>query len=212
MGLTVHHTFQFHGSEKEAKDKLQSIRKRVSQLPVESVGPLVKLDWKNGTDDPDANIRWMKIQYIRSEQLDDHSWRDVYPEVGYGFTVLVGEGCEPMNIALTRMKGQAHEWEGSSFCKDQYASEFLKCHLLITAILDICKETGILKSVDDEGGFWEGRDLKVLSEAISGSTAMLKEFAEVLRKALPEGVELRAGVDSCENYVIVDQDRRQGRR
>ena len=212
MGLTVHHSFEFHGSEKQVKEKLEKIREKVTQLPVENVGPLVQLNWKNGTDDPDSEIRWMKIQYTRSEQVDEHSWRDVYPELGYGFTVVVGEGCEPMNIALTRMKGKPHEWEGRSFCKDQYASEFLKCHLLITAILDICQEAGILKSVEDEGQFWESRDLKVLSESINQSTAMLKEFAEVLKKVLPEGMEFVAGVDNCENYVVVNhKEQEEGR-
>ena len=131
------------------------------------------------------------------------------PEVGYGFVINVGAGCEPMNIALTRLKGESI-FKGKAFCKDQYAKDFIKCHLLIISILDICKDEGILKSVEDEGGYWDSRDLSVLAENINASTMVLEQFSKMLKQMAPPGVEIVSAVDKSKNYVCIDKREEKG--
>ena len=209
MGLTVHFDFEHEGSEKEASEKLKEIRDKIEKLPVEDVGPLVKLDWKQGTKDANEQIGWMKIQYTRSVRKSEGVWMDVYPEVGYGFVIDVGAGCEPMNIALTRLKGE-RIFKGRAFCKDQYAEDFIKCHLLIISILDICKEEGILKHVDDEGRFWESRDISILADNINASTMVLEQFSKMLKKMVPPGVEIVSAIDKSKNYVNIKESEKKG--
>ena len=205
MGLTVHFEFEYIGTEKEAKEKLKKVRKSVKELPVEEVGPLTRLKWKKEAREADEQKGWMKIQYTRSERRGDGRWEEVYPEIGYGFSIEIGEGCEPMNIALTRVKGE-RIFKGKAFCKDQYAEDFLKCHLLIISILDICNEEGILKKVIDEGDYYETRDISVLAENINTSTAVLQQFSEFLKKNAPPGVEVVCAIDKSKNYVNVKEE------
>ena len=209
MGLTVGFEFEFRGSEKDAREKLFYIRDKVKKLPVEDVGLLVTLDWKHGTKDVNEQIGWMKIQYTRSVRKSDGCWMSTRPEVGYGFVINVGAGCEPMNIALTRLKRESI-FKGKAFCKDQYAKDFIKCHLLIISILDICKDEGILKSVEDEGGYWDSRDLSVLAENINASTMVLEQFSKMLKQMAPPGVEIVSAVDKSKNYVCIDKREEKG--
>ena len=209
MGLTVHFKFEHAGSEKEVKGKLEEIREKVEKLPVQGIGPLVKLDWKKGNKSEDEQLGWMKIQYARNIRRDDGSWMDVYPEIGYGFTIDIGKGCEPMNIALTRVKGEK-VFKGRAFSKDQYAEDFIKCHLLIISVLDICKEEGILKKVEDEGGYWESRDISLLAENINASTAVLEHFSKLLKKMAPPGVEIVSEIDKSKNYVNIKESEKKG--
>ena len=59
-----------------------------------------------------------------------------------------------------------------SFCKTQYANDarlggwanFVKAHLSVVAVLDCAKLLGFEVDVQDEGAFWETRDLRVLAE------------------------------------------------
>ena len=37
---------------------------------------------------------------------------------------------------------------------------FLRCHVSIIAILDFAKQIGFEVKVNNEGGFWEKRDIK----------------------------------------------------
>jgi len=151
----------------------------------------------------------MKIQYTRSIRRDDGSWLDVYPETGYGFIIDIGEGCAPMNIALTRLKGE-RIFKGKAFCKDRYAEDFIKCHLLIISILDICKEEGILKNVDDEGGYWNTRDLSILAENINASTMVLAQFSKILKQMASPGVEIVSAIDKSKNYVNIKDLEKEG--
>ncbi|MGA2662237.1 MAG: hypothetical protein ABSH34_32555 [Verrucomicrobiota bacterium] len=119
-----------------------------------------------------------------------------------GFEADPGDGCETARIGLCRypatvstpkgpLKTKLPGWRWSSFCKTQYASNpdcggvenFLRCHLLVIAMLDKAKAAGCLGEVDDEGGFWENRDLRALvrevgewNEQIAAGVGRLKDL------------------------------------
>ena len=80
----------------------------------------------------------------------------------------------------------------SSFCKTQYANaprrggwdNFQRAHLSVCAILEHMREIGFTVHVDDEGGFWESRDLAALAKTIGQWDAMLAGLAGVLKDAV----------------------------
>ena len=116
MGVTIHFDFECSGSKVQVKDKLEAIRKRILPLPVFSVGEVKELRWDNGYEDPDPDIRWAKIQYTTYKKVAPNREQAVFPQTGFIFTVLIGEGCEPVNIGLVRFKG-SQRWSGGAFCK-----------------------------------------------------------------------------------------------
>ena len=95
-----------------------------------------------------------------------------------------------MRWQTRRIRTRLSGWCWGSFCKTQYASNpecggvanFLRCHLSVIRMLDHAKELGILRSVSDEGDFWEKRNIEDLSrevgqwnEAIAGWLGQLKD-------------------------------------
>ncbi len=119
------------------------------------------------------------------------------------FRTWPGEGCEEANFGLARYKryiyfrgqkvlsGLGTGWHWVSFCKTQYANEkgllnFLRCHTLVVAMLDCAKELGIMKSVDDEGKYWEKRDMKDLAEEVGRWDELIAGFSAMLGKAVGE--------------------------
>jgi len=72
-------------------------------------------------------------------------------------------------------------------------------------MLDLCSEAGILKSVRDEGGYWEGRDLDELARNINASTDMIRAAAAGFRKLMEgRGFEVDAPIEQSANYLRVD--------
>lgn len=120
-----------------------------------------------------------------------------------GFSAWPGDGCEAANFGLGRypetitvdgrkiptgLKG----WRGSSFCKTQYASDpesggvanFVKCHLQVVAALDAAKSMNLLESVDDEGGYWEKRDVQALANEVGEWNQMIAAFGGAISDAV----------------------------
>ena len=113
--------------------------------------------------------------------------RSVLPEHIVGFSTWPGEGCEEANVGMCRFpkttiiqnkwSGKNHrlpvgdgKWSWGSFCKTQYANSpecggnenYLRYHLSVIAMLDAAKNLGFAVECNDEGGYWEKRDLKSL--------------------------------------------------
>jgi len=124
--------------------------------------------------------------------------------------VDVGEGCEFFGVMLGRL-GRGRLWRGVQFTKTQYAVPFLDCHLAVVRMLDLCRRAGILKEVDDEGGYWEARSAEELARNLNASTRMIKAVASVLKRAAElNGFEHHAPIDEAENYLRVERE--NGRR
>ena len=143
--------------------------------------PVAVSDWKDGTN----------------------GW-DVLPEQVIGFRTYPGNGCEEANVGLSRFpkavsipnqrtgKNQrlsvadGGNWQWHSFCKTQYANEhglehFLRCHLSVVAMLDAAKKLGFMVTVNDEGGYWEKRDVQVLVREIGEWDRFIAGFGGTLK-------------------------------
>ena len=122
---------------------------------------------------------------------------------GFSLRVDVGEGCEHFTVTLGRL-GNGRLWRGARFTKTQYAEHFVDAHLAVVRMLDLCKEAGILKSVHDEGEFWETRDLAVLAKNINESTATIQAITGALRGPARKGLFIvDANIDRSANYMQV---------
>lgn len=84
-------------------------------------------------------------------------------------------------------KNKQKSW--SSFCKTQYANNpecggiknFLKCHLLVIKTLDKAKEIGFEVNVDDEGEYFEKRDIKALALEVGSWDTMIAAFGGLMK-------------------------------
>ena len=176
--------------------------------------------------DPDHPHRWLLIQaaaYVDHPKHEHYSYR-VMPTHIIAFSIWPGEGCENANFGLCRypasievqdpvMRWQRQKiptrlsgWCWSSFSKTQYASNpecggianFLRCHLSVVRMLDHAKELGILKSVSDEGEFWEQRNIEALSREVGQSNEMIAGLAGELKDKL--GDKVLAAITRFSNF------------
>jgi len=159
--------------------------------------------------DKESPLRWLLIQADATLKLDEHSWLGVPPTRIIAFGTWPGEGCEAANFGLCQypatveyqgkqIRTEMAGWRWSSFCKTQYASDpkcggvenFLRCHLLVVAMLDHAKSLGCLTEVNDEGKFWENRDVEALVKEIGSWNQMIAAFGGKLKDVLGGGVEM----------------------
>lgn len=193
MGLEIHWDFAFKGTWQEAKATLERIRFQAKNLPLAELGEVrpIPHDYNNCAEID----RWAAIHYQERRSLSgkcpNHPAEDgrkakcycsihVNPVEGYYFSAWPGEGCESMEIGLARYR-RGRVWKGSAFCKTQYSEDFFQAHQLVIALLDICKAEGILKSVDDDGDYWQTRDLGKLAVAIGEYTALVSGISRQLQ-------------------------------
>lgn len=202
MGLTIHWSLQGPETRIEATAIIERLRQRAMDLPFESVGDIVYFKGEQAqfeNDPKDSEHRWLKIQSRETIWSKDGriGWDCPAREL-VGFQINVAPGSEWMELLLAtypktiliedertrrpkRLRTNLHGWCGDGFCKTQYASRpdcggvanFLRAHLSVCRLLDRAKELEILKSVSDEGGFFEKRDVPALVNEIADWNAFL---------------------------------------
>ncbi len=175
-------------------------------------------------------LRWLLIQAEDDVEIVSQrrviggqpcqSYQRVQPLRIIGFKAWPGEGCEQSNFGLCKfpavveteggaVRTKLSGWRWSSFCKTQYASDpncggvpnFLQCHLTVIAMLDKAKELGCLAEVNDEGDFWQKRDLKALVQEIGSWNEMIAAFGGRLKDLVGEGpVAVEAPITQYRNF------------
>ncbi|MFH1549992.1 MAG: hypothetical protein ABIH04_05475 [Planctomycetota bacterium] len=127
---------------------------------------------------------------------------------GVVLRVNVGEGSESFSVMLGRL-GKGRLWRGKGFTKTQYATHFTRCHMAVIQMLDLCEKAGILKSVRDEGEFWEKRDMEVLAKNINLSTETIRAITSAMKEpAEAAGFTVEAPVEKSANYMKVHKSKR----
>ena len=102
---------------------------------------------------------------------------------GYVLHTWWGEGCEPTNIGLVHRGRNGKVWRGSSFTKTQWAVDFVKAHVAVCALLKFIQQTGLLKSVYDEGHYWEDEDFTKLLDNFELNNKGIAAICTMLQKA-----------------------------
>lgn len=222
MGLKIGYWFEFRGSKPELVGKIQELKARFQELPVTSVGDIVEIEHAHTTFDTNRGEKRPYLEALLgnsmaladfSTSMSKRAFTDRVERVnetgnGLALTVDVGEGCEYFQILLGRF-GEGETWYGGCTTKTQYAEHFIPCHLTVIAMLDLCKETGILKKATDDGEYWETRDLNVLGKNMNISTDRIRAIVAALKNS-KEGRVLHAPIEQSANYVRMEED--TGRR
>ena len=195
MGLTIHYTLQAPptATRDELTAHLESAREFAKLLPLESVSEIDHFSEEDFNGDDEDEWHWAKIQASIYHSFDDEHYHSIEPLEAYIFRTVVGAGCEYANFGFARypeavvLEGKTVHtkisgWRWSSFCKTQYAnqygvSHFYRCHLSIVAMLDYFKSLGVVKSVTDEGGYYDQRDLKKLRAELEKYDALIAAMA-----------------------------------
>jgi hypothetical protein len=151
MGLTIHYGLQMSGNDPAlALKQVERLRRRALALPFEAVG---EIKHRVGAECLAEHDRLHRFAIRGTDELAARV------EEIIGFSVEPGEGCESAEFGLRRLGG-VYDWQ--AYCKTAYATggglNFLRCHLAVIAMLDHAQELGLLRWVDDEGGYWERRD------------------------------------------------------
>src|ERR1017187_6094371 len=185
MGLTIHYHLKHAGTDKTARSLIEQLHQAAQDLPFKELQAVVDLKGeacefaKRECEDP---LCWLLTQARGSLKIGEHTWLDVPPSRVIAFETCPGEGCEVANFGLCQYPATIESqgkslptnlsgWRWASYCKTQYASDpecggienFLRCHLLVVALLDKAKAMGFLDEVHDEGKFWETRDVICVS-------------------------------------------------
>jgi hypothetical protein len=176
--------------------------------------------------DRDHPNRWLLIQAgerVADPDYDGHS-HSITPTHVIAFSTWPGHGCEEANVGLCRypaflevsnpirpgLKRKISTglggWCWGSFCKTQYSSNpkcggvanFLRCHLTVIRMLDHAEELGILKSVNDEGGFWEKRDVPALACEVGEWNTMIAQQVGQFKDLF--GSEFQAAITQFPNF------------
>jgi len=202
MGLTIQYQVSLPAySPIRVRKQVEILRQKCLDLPFEKVLDLKEFKGKdcNYENYPrNSDLRWFLAMAAHADKIPTHV---------IGFDVLVGKGCESLDLAFTKETGKG--WTASGFCKTQYASNpdcggivnFLKCHLLVIKVMDIAKELGFKVYVYDEGNYWEKRDPKVLAEEVGEWNTMIASFAGALTDALDKkGDKVKSEIAKYPNY------------
>lgn len=212
MGLTIHYQLAAPDMDRaHAQQIVQRLRYKARDLSFYQVGAIIEYTGADPTsrqaqgDHPDD---WLFYESRRTIVIDDYRLR-VPPEHAIAFSTMPAAGSEPayfglatypQTIALHDRVGRRPTgltgWSWKSFCKTQFASHpdlgglenFLRGHLALVQLLDHASHLGILRSVDDEGGYWDQRDLAALAGKVGDWNTMMAGCAERLKAAFGEDI------------------------
>lgn len=151
MGLTVHWQLSFEGSRQSVTDILDTLSERIDSTSRsgEMAKPLYIRDGRCSESVSEETLNW--IMFLAEKNRGDVP---LHPEEMFIVSGDPGEGSESANFFLARYAGE-EKWEGSGFCKTQYAEQFVESHLLLIKWLDVLRNEGVETEVYDEGDYWE---------------------------------------------------------
>lgn len=232
MGLTIHYNIEFTGTAKQLQAKLEKIRQACMDLPFEQVGEKVKtvkitqkiIDAWNGLQDKytypyntDENLEnrdkemeklgvttWQMIESEKMGTQIGEIREKAKPTTVVSLYLWPGKGCESTELNFYKKDGK---FVCDSFCKTQYAEHFVQCHLLVIQLLDMLKTEGFtMVDIDDEGEYWETKDISVLAKNINESTALISSVLGGLQSKIKGKTEMtiEAPIEKCQNYMKVE--------
>ena len=203
MGLTIHYKLstQRPWSAEKVREWLEIMADYARLIGCASVGAVVPAH-----QEMEVTKRFHKVGRNYSAR-----YIPIHAEEGWVLIIDVGEGCQPLALALCKYPSEwvcqhghsmrrwypthiSGEWQFGWFCKTQFAGKhgpahFVRCHKSVVSLLDFCRKAGLDVAVQDEAGYWEKRDEAELMRVVCTSEAMLAAFGGLLK----DKVETRPG-------------------
>lgn len=151
------------------------------------------------------------------------------PRRGWLVNIWPGEGCETAKLGLCQyprrilFRGEfvptsfKTGWQFGSFCKTQYAGEhgwenFLKCHRLVVSLLDFWRGLGVRVKVNDQGGYWETREVEKLRTELGGYDRLVAVMGGMFKDACGEGgggLSLASPIFDYKNFERLEHEGQQ---
>lgn len=207
MGLTIHFDLGLPAavSRAEAVERLRTLQAGAMSRQCDFVGPIFEThageslgDWPGDRREIEQCFRtWAWLQ-LDGAQPADSGEGELLPDA-VGFVVVTGKNCEPAMFGLAWVPPRDAEfnllaneppaWRWHYACKTQYASisgddHFVKCHTTLIALLDEAARLGFEVAVEDEGGFWETRDVDRLLASVQEMNRIVARFGGALHDAI----------------------------
>jgi hypothetical protein len=214
MGLTIHYDLKLKDRRVSvARQAIERLHAKAQELPFQHVGEIWDVKGPE-TDfdrvDDSEGKRWFLIQSGCYVEISPHNVQ-VNPKRIIGFCTLPGNGCEPANFGLCQypatieFQGKRYRthrpgWTWGSFCKTQYAQEFLKCHHMVCLMLDHAKLCGLEVDVHDEGGFYEDRNPEKLGTTVKVWNLMIASFVGKVDQLTGGGLGVESPIRKSEEY------------
>lgn len=140
---------------------------------------------------------WLQVRVLNEE----NTIRGIeVPAIeGYVFAVDLGEDCESLRLGLCRYPEQVTDaatgklrsvrmrgWRLSCSCKTQYSSlhgweNFRRIHIAAVEMLVELRSLGVEVKINDEGGYWPGRDIAELRRRIDRMNGLTAALAGALK-------------------------------
>lgn len=222
MGLTINYDLKTHlRRPQDVRRLVESMRGHALDLPFKQVGEVKEFRGAETShedkDDPDL---WLKVQ-VAVQLIEGVSISFVPAKHIIAFSTWPGEGCEQANFGFclyprsakmpSGKKQATHKagWCWHSFCKTQYASDpqcggvanFVLCHQCVIGMLDFVKQTGLATvEVEDEGGYWEKRNLESLIKEIGKWNEFVAGAISAFRSMTDAQGALEAPITKFQNF------------
>lgn len=153
---------------------------------------------ENGEVIIDEEYRWAKIQAAprapimsyqdtpserAKKEIQAAKFKEDLPKMhGFVANLWWGEGCEPTNLVFVCKRGKSSRrtWKGYSFTKTQYASDFVKAHMTVCALLKYAQNEGLVTDVRDEADFYESGAITELIDASEENLKIIAAFGATL--------------------------------
>jgi hypothetical protein len=201
MGLTIEYQLSArkNWSSVKVRRTLETVADCARHLGCASVGEV-----QPALLQAKVTMRWWKSTDRKLSKwiLADEGW----------VTILdVGEGCQPLALALCKYpqyiprwhrkrwhydvpSGFPAGWTFSWFCKTQFAGQhggahFIRCHKTVVNLLDFCGKAGLKATVRDDAGYWENRDEAALLKTLKRNEALMAAFGGLLKDMAEEKTE-----------------------
>ena len=222
MGLTIGYKISTNITPEALIESLQTIRSACMDLPFEEVGEVkriqitqdiidtwgelqTKYSWPNNTE---KNLAFrdaeMKRLGVSTWEMIEYTCGHWEPGEIISLNLWPGQGCESANFIFVKVKSDA-DYKCHSFCKTQFSENFVTHHLLVIKILDMFKEMGFDIEVNDEGEFWETRDLRKLAKNINEYTDLLSSLFKICQSQEKIcGTSVKSPIETCKNYMKVE--------
>ena len=114
----------------------------------------------------------------------------------WGFDHVM-EGSETFTIELVRVSDD--EWFGKDGTKTQFAIDPILAHLKVVSFLEVARGLGLLYEVNDEGDYWNSRDLDSLKRAFDATDRLIRVTAEELSRYVRDKNKSRSVVFGSRN-------------
>ncbi len=200
MGLTLNYKLRGPVGVTGERARALVLKMRVAAMAMKRAG---RIEGVGAISSSPGQLAWLSEWLMAPVPGDPHTSRGIEVPVlaGFVFHVSLGEGCEPLRLGLCRYPKQVKDpatgrmrvvrregWRLAGYCKTQYASlrgweHFRRCHVAAVELLAGLTTLGVKVTINDEGGYWPGRDEAELRRCVERMNGIVAAFAGAMKDA-----------------------------